>query len=70
VVVGLAAVPLVATFLTQTNPQLVSKVSPVIARIFSPIVLVMLVIYLFAWKSPRAAWVYCSAAFRACLQRM
>jgi hypothetical protein len=42
VVVGLAAVPLVATFLTQTNPQLVSKVSPVIARIFSPIVLVML----------------------------
>jgi hypothetical protein len=48
VVVGLAAVPLVATFLTQTNPQLVSKVSPVIARIFSPIVLVMLVIYLFA----------------------
>jgi len=48
VVIGLAAVPLVATFLTQTNPQLVSKVSPVIARIFSPIVLVMLVIYLFA----------------------
>lgn len=48
VVVGLAAVPLVATFLTQTNPQLVSKVSPVIARIFSPIVLIMLVIYLFA----------------------
>jgi len=46
VVLGLAAVPLVATYLTQTNPQLVSKVSPVIARIFSPIVLVMLVIYL------------------------
>ena len=48
VVVGLASVPLVATFLTQTNPHLVSKVSPVIARIFSPIILVMLVIYLFA----------------------
>jgi len=46
VVLGLAAVPLVATYLTQTNPQLVSNVSPVIARIFSPIVLVMLVIYL------------------------
>jgi len=46
VVLGLAAVPLVATYLTQTNPQLVSKVSPVIARIFSPIVLVMLIIYL------------------------
>jgi hypothetical protein len=46
VVLGLAAVPLLATYLTQTNPQLVSKVSPVIARIFSPIVLVILVIYL------------------------
>jgi hypothetical protein len=46
VVFGLAAVPLVATFLTQTNPQLVGKVSPIIAGIFSPIVLVMLVIYL------------------------
>jgi hypothetical protein len=46
VILGLAAVPLVATYLTQTNPHLVSKVSPVIARIFSPIVLVILVIYL------------------------
>ncbi len=45
---GLAAVPLVSTYLTQTNPQLVGKVSPVIARIFSPLVLVMLVIYLIA----------------------
>ncbi|MCE7039616.1 hypothetical protein [Dyadobacter sp. CY312] len=48
VVFGLAAVPLVGTYLTQTNPQLVGKVSPVIARIFSPLVLVMLVIYLVA----------------------
>ncbi|CAN5500489.1 DUF4153 domain-containing protein [soil metagenome] len=46
VVFGLPAVPIVATFLTQTNPQLVNKVSPVIAKIFSPLVLVMLVIYL------------------------
>jgi hypothetical protein len=43
---GLPAVPIVATYLTQTNPQLVNKVSPVIAKIFSPLVLVMLVIYL------------------------
>ncbi|NDK56596.1 DUF4153 domain-containing protein [Pontibacter fetidus] len=53
---GLPAVPIVATFLTQTNPQLVNKVSPVIARIFSPLVLVMLVIYLgaiiFSGKDP------------------
>jgi hypothetical protein len=43
---GLAAAPIVGTYLTQTNPQLVGKVSPVIAKIFSPLVLVMLVIYL------------------------
>ena len=46
VVFGLAAVPITGTYLTQTNPQLVGKVSPVIARIFSPLVLVMLIIYL------------------------
>lgn len=47
-VFGLAAAPIVGMHLTQTNPQLVGKVSPVIARIFSPLVLVMLVIYLVA----------------------
>jgi hypothetical protein len=45
---GLPAAPIFGTYLTQTNPQLVGKVSPVIARIFSPLVLVMLVIYLVA----------------------
>lgn len=45
---GLPAAPIVGTYLTQTNPQLVGKVSPVIARLFSPLVLVMLVIYLVA----------------------
>lgn len=45
---GLAAAPIVGTYLTQTNPQLVGKVSPVIAKLFSPLVLVMLVIYLIA----------------------
>lgn len=48
VVFGLAAVPIVGTYLTQTNPQLVGKVSPVIAKIFSPLVLIMLVVYLVA----------------------
>lgn len=47
-VFGLAAIPIVGTYLTQTNPQLVSKVSPVIAKVFSPLVLVMLVTYLVA----------------------
>lgn len=46
VIFGLPAVPIAAAFLTQTNPQLVNKVSPVIARMFSPLVLVMLIIYL------------------------
>ena len=45
-VFGLAAIPIVGTYLTQTNPQLVGRVSPVIAKIFSPLVLVMLIIYL------------------------
>ncbi|NII29350.1 DUF4153 domain-containing protein [Pseudoflavitalea sp. X16] len=48
VLVGLPAAPILGTYLIQTNPQLVGKVSPVIARIFSPLVLVMLVIYLIA----------------------
>ncbi|MUP46473.1 hypothetical protein E0K83_12065 [Gramella sp. BOM4] len=46
VIFALPAVPILATFLVQTNPGLVNKVSPVIAKIFSPIVLVMLIIYL------------------------
>jgi hypothetical protein len=56
VVFGLPAAPILGTYLTQTNPQLVGKVSPVIAKIFSPLVLVMLVIYLaamaYAGKNP------------------
>jgi len=45
---GLAAAPIVGTFLVQTNPQLVNKVSPVIAKIFTPFVLVTLFVYLIA----------------------
>lgn len=48
VVIGLPAAPLFGTYLIQANPQLVGRVSPVIARIFSPLVLVMLVVYLLA----------------------
>ncbi len=45
-VFGLAAAPIIGTYLTQTNPQLVGKVSPVIAKIFSPLVLIMLIVYI------------------------
>ncbi len=48
VIFGLPAAPIFGTYLTQTNPQLVGKVSPVIAKIFSPVVLVNLIIYLVA----------------------
>mgnify|MGYP003117721359 CR=1 FL=1 len=48
VIISLPAIPILATFLTQTNPQLVNKVSPIIAKIFSPLVLIMLLIYLVA----------------------
>jgi len=51
VIFGLPAAPILGTYLTQTNPQLVGKVSPVIAKIFSPLVLVMLVVYLIAMVS-------------------
>lgn len=48
VVFGLPSAPIIGTYLTRSNPQLVGKVSPVIAKIFSPLVLVMLVIYIVA----------------------
>jgi hypothetical protein len=47
-VFGLAAAPIVGTYLIQTNPHLVSKVSPIIAKLFTPLVLITLVFYLIA----------------------
>jgi hypothetical protein len=44
--IGLSSAPVVAAFLVQNNNQLVSKISPVIARIFTPIVLVTLFIFI------------------------
>ena len=56
VIWGLAASPILGTYVTQTNPQLVNKVSPLIAKIFSPLVLVTLIFYLtaivFSGKDP------------------
>lgn len=45
---GGAALPIVATYLVWSNPQLVKNVSPVIAKVFTPLVLIMLIIYLSA----------------------
>ncbi|MCB0838582.1 MAG: DUF4153 domain-containing protein [Bacteroidetes bacterium] len=53
---GLPSAIIFGTFLVQTNPQLVNKVSPIIAKIFTPLVLFVLVIYLtaiiFSGKNP------------------
>jgi len=52
----LPSVPLLATVLVHQNPTLVSKISPVIARIFTPLVSAMLLIFLvtfiFTGKDP------------------
>jgi hypothetical protein len=45
---ALPACPIVGTYLVRTNPQLVNKISPVIAKVITPLVLVTLVIYLVA----------------------
>ena len=45
---GLASLPIISTYITYTNPQLVHKISPLIARLFSPLVLLTLVCYLVA----------------------
>lgn len=56
VIFGLPAVPIVGTVLTQNIPELVQKVSPLIARLFSPLVLITLLVYLgaivFSGKDP------------------
>jgi hypothetical protein len=46
---ALPSVPLLATLLVQQNPSLVSKIPPIIARIFTPLVTGMLVIFLTAF---------------------
>ena len=43
---GLSAAPIIGTYAVQKNPQLVNKVSPVIAKIFSPLVLITLIVYI------------------------
>lgn len=46
VITGAAAAPVVAAFLTDKFPALVSKTAPVIATIFSPMVLITLIVFL------------------------
>jgi hypothetical protein len=48
VIAGAVSVPIVATFIIKNYPALTNKIAPVIATIFSPLVLVTAVIYLIA----------------------
>lgn len=45
---ALAAIPMLSTYLVQNNPQLVNKISPTIARIFTPLVFITLLVFLAA----------------------
>jgi hypothetical protein len=44
-----ATLPIVATWLVRSNPSLVGRVSPVIAKVFAPLVLVTLVVFMGAF---------------------
>lgn len=44
---GLPSIPLIASFIVTNNPQIVDKISPVIAKIFTPMVTLMLLLFLF-----------------------
>ncbi len=48
VIVGAVSIPIVATFILKNYPALTNKIAPVIASIFSPLVLLTAVIFLVA----------------------
>jgi hypothetical protein len=48
VMVGLVAVPVVATFIIKNHTSITNKIAPVISNIFSPLVLATAIIYLIA----------------------
>jgi len=45
VITGLSAVPLIASYLVENNAGLVNKITPLIAKIFTPLVLIMLSVF-------------------------
>lgn len=46
VILGLVSSPIVATYIVKNYPSVTNKIAPIIASIFSPLVLITLVIYL------------------------
>jgi hypothetical protein len=53
VIWGLSAIPVLATFMVRNNPQLVDKISPTIAKIFTPLVAITLLVFLSAMAFTR-----------------
>lgn len=43
---AIGAIPIIGTYLINNNPQIINKVTPIIAKIFTPLVFVNLTIYL------------------------
>ena len=46
IVAAMASSPVVCAYIVQANPRLVNRITPIIARIFSPLVLITLLIYI------------------------
>jgi len=46
VIIGLVSAPIVATYIIKNYPFVTNKIAPIIASIFSPLVLITLIIYL------------------------
>ncbi len=44
---GLPSIPIISTYIVQNNPQVVNKISPIIAKMFTPIVTLMLILFVF-----------------------
>ena len=43
---GLPSIPLIASYIVTNNPQIVNKISPIIAKIFTPMVTLMLFLFI------------------------
>lgn len=56
VIIGLVSSPIVATYIVKNFPAVTNKIAPIIANIFSPLVLITLIVYLisilFTGKDP------------------
>ena len=44
---GLPSIPIIASYVVTNNPQIVNKISPIIAKLFTPMVTLMLFLFLF-----------------------